>query len=180
MVENMSDYFVRELAKSDLSSINKWRNDRELISSLVSTFRYIAENVDAVWLESYFSSRTNSVRLAICDKSSGAIVGAVYLLAIDWIARSCEFGIWVGEREFQGKGVGTFATRKALEHAFFDLNLNRVYLTVLESNERALALYKKIGFVVEGVMRNAAFKEGVYANLVQMSIMKAEFSGTAD
>ncbi|MCY1364512.1 Spermidine N(1)-acetyltransferase [compost metagenome] len=103
------------------------------------------------------------------------MVGAAYLLSIDWVVRDCEFAIWIGERDFQGRGVGTFATYKALEHAFLDLNLNRVYLAVIDNNERAIAVYKKSGFTVEGVQRQAVFKEGAYLDVVQMSILASEF-----
>lgn len=172
----MSEFYLRELSRGDIESINRWRNDREIIRTLGSTFRYIAEEIDSAWMDSYLSSRSNCIRLAICEMASKKIVGAVYLLAIDWIARSCEFGIWIGERDFQGRGVGTFATNKALEHAFLDMNLNRVHLTVLENNERAIALYRKIGFSVEGILRQAVFKEGSYLNMVQMAILASEFS----
>lgn len=172
----MSDFYLRELSRDDIKNINRWRNDREIISSLGAPFRYISEEVDSAWMESYLSNRNNCVRLAICEKASSRIVGAVYLLSINWVVRDCEFAIWIGERDFQGRGVGTFATYKALEHAFLDLNLNRVYLSVIKTNERAIALYKKSGFSVEGVQRQAVFKQGDYLDVVQMSILASEFS----
>ncbi|MCY1302710.1 Spermidine N(1)-acetyltransferase [compost metagenome] len=171
----MSEFYLRELSRDDIKVINKWRNDRGIISSLGAPFRYISEEVDSAWMESYLSSRSNCVRLAICERSSSRMVGAAYLLSIDWVVRDCEFAIWIGERDFQGRGVGTFATYKALEHAFLDLNLNRVYLAVIDNNERAIAVYKKSGFTVEGVQRQAVFKEGAYMDVVQMSILASEF-----
>lgn len=170
-----SKFYLRELSRNDRGSINSWRNDKGLIQKLGSPFRYISEEVDSAWLDSYLSNRSNCVRLAICESDLNKIVGAVYLLSIDWISRHCEFAIWIGEKEFQGRGVGTFAAQKSLEHAFFDLNLNRVYLTVLEGNESALALYRKIGFSVEGVHRKSVFKDGQYLNMIQMSILSNEF-----
>ncbi|MFC5694229.1 GNAT family N-acetyltransferase [Pseudomonas sp. GCM10022186] len=171
----MSDFYLRELARDDIKDINRWRNDRGIIRSLGAPFRYISEEVDSAWMESYLSSRSSCVRLAICERASNRIVGAVYLLSIDWVVRDCEFAIWIGERDFQGRGVGAFATDKALEHAFLDLNLNRVYLAVVADNERAISLYKKSGFSVEGVQRQAVFKEGAYLDVVQMSMLASEF-----
>ena len=37
-----------------------------------------------------------------------------------------------------------------LNHAFFNMNLNRVELTVIENNKRSIHLYEKNGFVYEG------------------------------
>lgn len=172
----MSEFYLRELCQEDHVAINRWRNDRELIGYLGSPFRYISREVDEGWLKSYFSNRSNTVRLAICERKGGAVIGAVYLLSIDWISRNCEFAIWVGEKNYQGRGVGTFATQQALRHAFRDLNLNRVYLTVLNENKRAIELYHKIGFSIEGTLRQAVYKEGAYADMLQMSILAEEFS----
>lgn len=171
----MQNFYLRELSIDDKCSINKWRNDRELVQMLGSPFRYIDESIDSNWLESYFSNRSNCVRLAICEKQSDKIIGAVYLLSVDWISRCCEFAIWIGESEYKGKGAGTYGTKNALRHAFFDLNMHRVYLTVLEDNSTAIALYRKNGFSEEGIHREAVYKEGKYLNMVQMSILKNEF-----
>ena len=62
-----------------------------------------------------------------------------------------------------------------VNYAFEDLNLNRVELSALESNERAIGLYKKIGFQVEGIKRNAYYKQGSYVNKIDMAILKNEY-----
>ncbi|WP_236176768.1 GNAT family N-acetyltransferase [Pseudomonas qingdaonensis] len=172
----MQEYYLRELSCADAPVLNRWRNDRPLVGLLGAPYRYIAEEIDANWVSDYLRARSNCVRLAICVKDTGQVIGAAYLLSIDWIARSSEFAIWIGEKEFRSKGVGRFATTKVLEHAFHDLNLNRVHLTVLEDNKSAFELYRKLGFSVEGFHREAVYKEGKYLNMVAMSILAAEFS----
>lgn len=171
----MDKYYLREICNADVPFINEWRNDRNLIDALCSPFRYISQEVDQLWFNSYLANRSNTVRLAICEKGSGLLVGAVYLLSIDWISRSCEFAIWIGDKNHQGVGAGRFAARRASLHAFQDLNLNRIFLTVLKSNARAMALYTSLGFVVEGTLRQAVFKNGSYADVVQMSVLADEF-----
>ena len=172
----VTGYYLRELEPSDIVAINEWRNNPDIIASLGSPFRYISSIVDEKWLNSYLSNRSSCIRLAICSSADAKVIGAAYLLNIDWLARNCEFAIWIGDEAAQGYGAGKYATIKTLEHAFFDLNLNSVYLTVLKTNERAASLYKKIGFQVEGVRRQAVFKNGSYTDLVMMSILKSEFS----
>lgn len=170
-----NEYFLRELSRNDKEIINCWRNDKDLVDLLGSPFRYIDQSVDSNWLESYFSNRANCIRLAICEASNQKIVGAVYLLSIDWISRNCELAIWIGDKQHRGRGVGKFAVNKVLEHAFSDLNLHRVYLTVLEKNEPAFALYKKVGFIQEGLLRQSVYKNGIYYNMIQMSILQCEY-----
>lgn len=169
---------LREIKRNDVNEINRWRNDKKLVDFLGTNFRFINEEVDEKWYEYYLSSRSNNVRLSICDTDSNKILGVIYLLQIDWVNRSCEYAIQLGETSSHGRGIGYLATTKILEHAFYDLNLNRVYLTVLENNERAIRLYKKIGFVEEGKHRKAVFKNGSYIDLTQMSILSDEYHTT--
>lgn len=49
--------------------------------------------------------------------------------------------------------------------------LTRVELTVRETNTNAIALYKKVGFEIEGILRNAIYVDGVYINHVAMAIL---------
>lgn len=161
---------LRELDASDIATLNGWRRDPELVALLGGPFRHVALPVDERWYESYLGSRSNNVRLAIVAGDS--VVGAVYLLNIDWIARSGEFSIWIGDRRSRGCGVGSHAARSMLQHAFGDLNLQRVYLAVLTGNSEAIRLYRRLGFVEEGIQRRAAFKRGKYEDLLLMAKLR--------
>jgi diamine N-acetyltransferase len=167
--------FLREIERDDLARINGWRADREIVGSLGGAYRFVGREAESNWFDAYLASRANNVRLAICLAENREMVGVAYLLGIDWINRSCEFALQIGDAAFRGKGVGEAATRRALEHAFLDLNLERVHLTVLANNHRAIALYKKVCFVEEGRLRQATFKNGRYVDLIQMSILRVEF-----
>lgn len=171
-----AEVFLREIAGDDVVVINSWRSDKGLIDKLGAGFRYIDKSVDIDWLDTYFNNRSSNVRLAICEKSTRKLVGAVYLVGIDWINRNCEFAIMIGDSDFRGQGVGGFATKQVLEHAFEDLNLHRITLTVLESNKKAIGLYSKAGFKSEGVFKDAVYKSGAYHNMVTMALLKSDFN----
>lgn len=64
-----------------------------------------------------------------------------------------------------------------LNHAFNNMNLQRVELTVLEDNTRARHLYEKCGFVYEGKKRKAKYKNGKFVDMLIYSILKSEFYG---
>ena len=170
-------YQLRELERKDLAKINKWRNDPELISCLGAPFRYINLDVDEAWFEGYMKSRNSAVRCAIVEDGQNEILGLVSLVSIDHMNQSAEFHIMIGDKANQGKGMGSFAVNEMLKHAFYNLNLQRVELTVLEDNLRAQHLYEKAGFVKEGVKRCAKYKSGRFANMILYSILKSEFIG---
>ncbi len=166
---------LRELEKKDLVQINKWRNDPELIELLGAPFRYINLEVDEKWYESYMANRSSCVRCAITENDSDEIIGLVSLVAIDYMNQSAQFHIMIGNEKNQGRGVGTFAVKKILNHAFNNMNLQRIELSVLENNERAKHLYEKCGFVYEGRKRKVRFKNGKFVDMLMYSILKDEF-----
>lgn len=167
-------YKLRELCRNDLEAINKWRNNPEIIASLGAPFRFINLEVDSRWFDSYMNSRSNAVRCAITEDGDDTILGLVSLVSIDHMNQSAEFHIMIGE-ESQGKGMGTFALTEMLKHAFNNLNLQRIELTVLESNSRARHLYEKVGFVKEGVKRKAKYKNGKFEDMLLYAMLKEDF-----
>lgn len=167
----MKEIYLRDLSLADINTLNKWRNSRETIDYLGANFRYVDIAIDTKWYESYQQNRMSNVRLAVCCKETSQLLGAVYLLNIDWLNRNAEFAIWLGDENSRGQGVGSRATTLALDHAFLDLNLHKIYLTVLETNKPAIGLYKKIGFKEEGTLVDAIYKNGKYINMISMAII---------
>ena len=167
-------FSLRELDKDDIKEINKWRNNPELIALLAAPFRYINHAIDDKWYENYLINRNNAIRCAILDGEK--LLGVISLLVIDYINQSAELHIMIGDSQNYGKGAGTFAIKEMLNHAFFNLNLRRIELTVLDSNERAKHVYSKIGFIKEGTKRGAVYKKGVFHDLELYSILREEYT----
>lgn len=172
-------YRLRELEREDIPAINSWRSDKDLIESLGATFRYINKEVDYNWFDNYLANRGNNIRCSILNEAD-QLIGLVSLTNIDRLNQSAFFHIMIGKSSKRSKGIGSYATNEILNHALYDMNMNRVELSVLASNERAIALYEKVGFKKEGVERQAVFKNGRFADMVSMAILKDEFSPDAD
>jgi len=168
-------YKLRELSREDIPIINIWRNDTELIKYLVAPFRYINSEVDNKWFDNYMQNRNTNVRCAITKIDDDKILGLVSLTNIDFINRCAEFHIMIGDKQNRGKGIGYFATTEILNHAFYNMNLNRVELEVLENNIPAIKLYEKIGFKQEGIKRKAIYKNGEFIDVIIMAILKEDY-----
>jgi UDP-4-amino-4,6-dideoxy-N-acetyl-beta-L-altrosamine N-acetyltransferase len=171
----MDHILLREIQSTDILSINKWRNDPQIVKSLGNNFNYICFDVDQNWFQNYLKTRDHNRRLAIVDSSNDIVIGTVQLTNIHPINKCGEFSIMIGEKTYWGRGIGQYVTDKVLQHGFMDLNLHRIYLTVLKTNNRAIRMYKKSGFSKEGVMRASIFKMGKYHDLILMSILRPEF-----
>jgi RimJ/RimL family protein N-acetyltransferase len=168
-------YRLRELEREDVQIINSWRSSKELIDYLGAPFRYINKEVDYQWFDNYILNRDTKIRCSIINERD-EIIGLVSLTNIDRINQSAIFHIMIGDSNNREKGAGYYATNEMLKHAFFDMNLVRVELTVLESNKRAIGVYEKVGFKKEGVKRKAVYKNGSFENMVIMAILKEDFS----
>lgn len=112
---------------------------------------------------------------AIYDQSSSH-VGNV-LLKINHRHRSGYFQIYIGEIEARGLGLGEKALIAALRAAYLTYGLHRVWLHTFPENVRAEVLYKKHGFVLEGVEREALLVDGAYVSQRRWSLLENEWRG---
>ena len=72
---------------------------------------------------------------------------------------------------FRGRGLGRQLIEAALKNAW-EIGLTRVELSVHADNTRAIALYRKMAFVEEGLMRAAFFADGIYRDAVMMALIQ--------
>ena len=86
-------------------------------------------------------------------------IGVAMLLQVDSGHRTADFGIYLGERDTWSTGVGTEATRLALDFAFHALGMHNVLLRVIAENGRAIKAYERAGFKVVG-RRRESFRLG--------------------
>lgn len=168
-------YKLRELKREDISIINSWRNDPELISLLGAPFRYINLDVDEKWFDSYMANRSTTIRCAIVTETEDTILGLISITSINQLNQSGVLHIMIGDKENQGKGIGYFAVTEMINHAFSNLNLHRIELDVLTSNTVAQKLYEKCGFVKEGLRRKAVYKHGEYVDMYIYAILREDF-----
>ena len=72
--------------------------------------------------------------------------------------------------EYRGQGLGDRLATDTIRAAT-EAGMERIELEVFASNERAIALYRKLGFVTEGIKRNARKLDGVYDDNVFMALL---------
>jgi diamine N-acetyltransferase len=167
---------LRALELADVPTTAAWRNDPAVRDQILS-FRFPVTHV----METKFIERaiagesTDQCVLGIVDRSDEALCGIVYLRDIDWISRHASFGIMIGRRDRQHRGMGRRALGLILHHGFDVLNLERIYLYVVQYNQSAIALYESAGFVHEGRLRRHVALDGGYHDLLVMGLLRDEF-----
>jgi RimJ/RimL family protein N-acetyltransferase len=164
---------LRALCKEDSALLYRWISNRDLVL-FNAPFKAISESEHKSWIDSVLVKRNDLVIFVIEEKSSGRVIGSCQLLNINWIHRSAELQIRIGETDFHGHGLGTEAIQLLLKHGFNDLNLHRIYLHVFSTNIRAVKAYEKTGFVIEGELRQAAHIDEKYVNVLIMAKLRSQ------
>jgi RimJ/RimL family protein N-acetyltransferase len=130
-------------------------------------------------LEQWYATRgeqTDRIDWAILENATAAWAGEVVLNDLDTDNRSCAFRILLQGPPFYGRGLGTEATRLAVEHAFA-LGLHRVELEVYDFNPRARRVYEKAGFRHEGTRRDALLWDGDWVDAHLMAMLATDRIG---
>jgi diamine N-acetyltransferase len=164
---------LRKLKPKDAEGMLNWMKD----PAVNRFFRFSAETATMESALSYIRQAQDTekdMHLAIADEAD-EYVGTVSLKNIDRAAANAEYAISTCAR-VHGTGAAFDATREILRIAFEELKLHRVYLNVLEENERANRFYRKCGFVFEGKFRDHIYLHGELKNLNWYSILSIEFA----
>ena len=109
------------------------------------------------------------------DDASGHLIGRIEYEQLHPVDRCAEVMVMLGEPTTRGKGLGTDAMVTLLRHLFDDRQLHRAWLTVIANNEPAIASYKKVGFVVEGRLKEDVWIAGEAHDQLVMGILRDEF-----
>jgi len=157
---------------NDHASLFVWMND-SVAAKLDFAWRPLDYVAFKTWMDR-LSQDPAQVLFAIRKLNAAEIVGFVVLKNIQPVHRSADIGVRIGLEGERGKGLGTRAVALALDYAWNTLNLNRIGLTVLANNTRAIASYKSAGFVEEGRLRQANFMDGKWVDVVIMGALRPD------
>ncbi len=102
------------------------------------------------------------------------LVGAIGFHAIDWPNSATTIGYWLAE-DAQGRGIMTRAVRALTDHAFGAWDLHRVEISAATDNHRSRAIPTRLGFVEEGVRREAERVAGRFLDLVVYGMLARDW-----
>lgn len=160
----MADVRIRPMTLEDTDLIVKWRNSQSVRSNFIYRKDFTKEG-HLNWIHTMIDTGKAVQYIILADEIP---VGSVYLRDIDREKMEAEYGIFIGEDEARGKGIGTESAKLILDVAFNEMNLSKVFLRVLAGNAGAVRSYEKAGFkqidykeypVIEGIKTEVIFME---------------------
>ncbi len=165
--------YLRKLERDDLERTWKWINTPEIFYAIGSQIPISKSNQEK-WFERIDNS-TEKIVFAVCLKENGNHIGNVSLFQIDLRHRNAGLSIFIADNDNRAKGTGSRAIKLLLDYAFNFLNLHKVFLKMTADDEKVKNFYEKLGFVVEGRLREHEYIDGKYVDKLTLSILKSEF-----
>jgi RimJ/RimL family protein N-acetyltransferase len=129
----------------------------------------ITIEAERLWINSF---KENPNALVLIAEIKSEIVGMLFFISNPKrkTSHTGEFGVSVHPR-FQGCGIGRILIELLLSWARENSQIEKVYLSVLHTNQKAIHLYKSLGFIEEGrQIKGVKQLSGEYADIVQMYI----------
>ncbi|MGL4911850.1 MAG: GNAT family N-acetyltransferase [Romboutsia sp.] len=167
---------LRNLELQDKLYFFDWIRDEEVIRYSLSIFQKMKTDEDiSNWFDKLLVDKT-TYNQAIVDSESDALIGYAGICNLSKTNLSGEYFIFIGDKSYHGKGVGTLVTKEITRNGFEKLGLNRIMLTASEKNIGAIKAYTKANFKYEGAMRQAFYRDGEFHDKIIMGIIKEEWS----
>lgn len=159
--------YLRPIQKSDLRKLNEWKNDEDTFRNLGGGFMPVSIDQQEKWLDSLIDLTGKNKRFIICDRDNKSI-GMVGLYSINFVHRTCEIGIYLGDESAKGKGYGKESCQTIETFAKEYLNLRKIKLYVVLNNDKASRMWESLGYEKVGIFKDERFIKGTYQDLMLM------------
>lgn len=162
---------LRAFELEDAEVVRKWRFDFDNYDYFYE-FTPTSQYSNEIWVQNTLKNKSE-INFIVEDNRSKAQIGMISLLNIDSRNQKCEMGrVLIGNTKFRGKGLGSDICNLQLNYAFNHLNMRKVYCEVFAENTAALNLYKKIGFIEEGTLKEHIYKNGQFKDIIVLAKFK--------
>jgi len=164
--------YIRRLEKTDLDRTWRWLNQPEIFQR-IGVLAPISKSRQEAWFEQ-MDKQNDKFVFAICLSQGDEHIGNLSLDTIDYRHRTARLSIFIAESDQRGGGFGSRAIKLLLQYAFDFLNLNRVWCKVTDDADNLPAFYEKLGFQIEGKMRQHEFIDGKYVDKIILGILRGK------
>lgn len=164
--------YLRPITMEDTQNIVRWRNSDRVRQNFIYQAEFTAQGHENWMRTRVFTGEV--VQFIICLAENDRPVGSVYFRDIDSGDKKAEYGIFIGEEDAAGRGIGTQTARLAVAYAKDVLKLHKLMLRVFADNQAAVRSYEKAGFVQEGYLKDEHFLGGRYRDLILMAVIFKE------
>jgi len=173
MIEGVKVKF-RAVESEDLQQLRDWRNLAHIRKNAREYTLLNMLNQEA-WLRQISLTRPPK-DIMFCIETENHLIGVCGLTHIAWKERHAEVSIYLGNPDWQGKGLASEALQLLLHYGFKTLGLNRIYAIIYEYNEPSIKLFERCCFKYEGKHRKAHYCDGQFWDEHVYGILRDEYN----
>jgi RimJ/RimL family protein N-acetyltransferase len=166
---------LREMRQEDAEHFVRWMNSPETSDLIAGGLMPMTLSQENDWIAANAGQRDERCNFAV-ETLDGKLIGMCSYQALDWKNRRCMVGWFLGDTDARGRGCGTDMIETLLGVCFQVLRLRKVRLNVFEFNNRAIRLYEKLGFRLEGVFRGERFARGQWWDELRYGMFQSEWA----
>ncbi len=163
---------LRAMTTADAEALWRWNHDPDVMRWMDAGYPQTPASVQK-WLADRADNEFSDVLFGI-ETFDRALIGLVRLHGAEPETGIAELDIYLGEKDHWGRGYATDAMRTACRYGFDRMRLHKITLTVVTENETACHLYRKIGFVEEGRLRQVGRSGGRWVDHFTMGLLAGE------
>jgi RimJ/RimL family protein N-acetyltransferase len=139
----------------------KWFNDEETMQYMQKHYYPSSMSLQKKYLSEEILGNQKRLQLGILHKTDQIVIGIISLENIDQLNRKCELAGLIGEKKYKTISFWMEANRLMIAHAVNTLNMQRIGGGSI-SKEVATFYQRMLGFELEGVLKQDAYKNGVF------------------
>lgn len=166
--------YLRKLDQSDLERTWQWIHNPDIFFP-IGVHVPVSKTAQQRWFTELDAS-TSKIVFAICMKEDDSHVGNVSLDLIDYRHRNARLSVFVAVPKLRGEGIGTRAIQLLIQYAFHYMNLHRLYCKTTAGNDNVLRFYEKLGFKIEGQLREHEFLQGQYVDKILLGLVRDDLT----
>lgn len=157
----------------DRTNWYNWFNDEENTKNMQKHYFPNTKNIQMHFFKNEIEHSQTKLQLGIVQRNKNSFCGVISLNEIDYINRSCEISIIIGEQSARNVQYFIEAVKLICKHAFETLNMNRIYSGTMVKEVDEL-MCRTLGFVHEGISRKAVYKNGEYHDIYNHAIINGD------
>ena len=167
-------FTLRKINPGDIETLHSYWSDDVVTRYMNTNFQSIEESRQMVELLNGLPETGEGMRWAIVDKKSGVVLGSCGYHNVKAEHRRAEVGYELGQK-YWGQGIMQEVMNTVIHHCFETLEFNRIEAFVTVGNNRSVNTLEKLGFKLEGVLREYEFVQGSYLDQVVLALLRSDW-----
>ncbi|OEH85487.1 GNAT family N-acetyltransferase [Desulfuribacillus stibiiarsenatis] len=168
---------LQAIEREDLKLLMLWRN----LPNFRKHFREYRE-INMAMQENWFTTKVlndpNTLMFSIRRNSDSELLGCCGLCYINWINRHADLSLYIGWEEtyIDEVGYAEESCNLLFNYAFNELNLNKIWTEIYEFDTKKIDLYQKLGFQLDGKLRQNYYYNGQWWDSLLFSVLKKDWA----